>query len=81
MKRRWVLTAALALTAACGTASGQQFTNFLDGSTLPGDSGWTVDGDPGLIVDLGGGNFGIQQTDDDPGAGGGIHGGSYDEYY
>ena len=52
-----------------------QYTNYLDGSALPGNSGWTVDGEGGTIADLGGGNFGIQQTDDDPNTG------SYDEYY
>jgi hypothetical protein len=81
MKHAWLLTVGLALAASCGTASGQDFTNVLDGSTLPGNSGWTVDGQGGTLVDLGGGNSGIQQTDDDTGGGAGIHGASYDEYY
>ena len=79
MQLTWAVVAGLALAAV--PTRGQTFTNFLDGSVLPGSGGWTVDGDPGTIVNLGGGNFGIQQTDDNPGAGGGIHGGSYDEYY
>jgi hypothetical protein len=58
------------------------FTNYLDGSVLPGDAGWTLDQSPGTIVDLGGGNRGIRQVDDDTGDNGGIHGASsYDEYY
>ena len=85
MKSTWFLSVGLAITAACGTARGQEFSSFLDGSTLPGNNpGWTVDGDAGTIVDLGGGNFGIRQVDDNPGdvnPGGGVHGGSYDEYY
>jgi hypothetical protein len=80
MKRTWALGAGLALLAGPSTAMGD-FLHFLDGSTLPGAAGWTVDGDAGVIVDLGGGNFGIQQVDDNPGGGGGAHGLSYDEFY
>jgi autotransporter-associated beta strand protein len=77
-----VLLLAIALAAAFGAPNARaDFTHFLDGSGLPGDAGWTVDGDAGTLVDLGGGNSGIRQVDDDPGAGGGQHGGSYDEFY
>ncbi|MEX2140107.1 MAG: PEP-CTERM sorting domain-containing protein [Pirellulales bacterium] len=77
-----ILLLVIALAAAVvATNARADFTNFLDGSTLPGDAGWIVDGDPGTLVDLGGGNSGIRQVDDDPGAGGGQHGGSYDEFY
>src|SRR4029453_3081935 len=60
--------AALVFCAILGAANNAeaQYTKYLDGSALPGNSGWTVDGAAGTIVDLGGGNFGIQQTDDDP---------------
>jgi hypothetical protein len=81
MKRTWALAAGLAILASPATARGD-FLNFLDGFSLPGARGWTVDGDTGTIIDLGGGNFGIQQVDDNPGVGGGgAHGGSYDEFY
>jgi hypothetical protein len=80
MKCTWALVPGFALAISL-SATGQQFSNFLDGSTLPGSAGWTVDGDQGTLVDLGGGNFGIQQSDDNPGGGGGVHTLSYDEYY
>ena len=80
MKRTWALGAGLAMLAGPSTARGD-FSHFLDGSSLPGSSGWTVDGDPGVLVDLGGGNLGIQQVDDNPGGGGGAHFLSYDEFY
>src|SRR5687768_14789199 len=77
-----ILLLVIALAAAVvATQTRADFTNFLDGSTLPGDVGWTVDGDAGTLVDLGGGNSGFRQVDDDPGQGGGQHGGSYDEFY
>jgi hypothetical protein len=78
--RMLMLVIALAAAVVANNAQGQ-FTNFLDGSVLPGDAGWTVDGDAGTLVNLGGDNSGIRQVDDDPGAGGGQHGGSYDEFY
>jgi autotransporter-associated beta strand protein len=66
----------IALVAAVGEANAQaDFTNFLDGSSLPGGAGWTVDGDAGTLVDLGEGNSGIRQVDDDPSVD------SYDEFY
>jgi hypothetical protein len=77
-----ILPLVIALAAAAiATGAHGQFTDFLDGSTLPGNAGWTVDGDAGTLVNLGGENSGIRQVDDDPGAGGGQHGGSYDEFY
>lgn len=88
MKRLHALSAAFLVSGACvvATSSAQaqpNFPTFLDGSALPGSAGWTVDGDPGVIVDLGGDNFGIRQTDDDnPSYNGGVHGSStYSEYY
>ena len=78
--RMLMLVITLAAAVVANNAQGQ-FTNFLDGSVLPGDAGWTVDGDAGTLVNLGGDNSGIRQVDDDPGAGGGQHGGSYDEFY
>ena len=78
----WVVRLVVALSGlVIPTMAHGQYTHLLDGSGLPGGNGWVVDGDPGVIVDLGGGNSGIQQTDDTAGAGGGAHGGSYDEYY
>jgi hypothetical protein len=58
------------------------FTNYLDGSDLPGEKGWAVDQSTGTIVDLGGGNRGIQQVDADTGGNLGVHeASSYDEYF
>jgi hypothetical protein len=57
------------------------FTHYLDGATLPGDAGWTVELAPGEIVDLGDGNFVILQADNNTSATSGQHGGQYDEYY
>ena len=80
MKCKWTVGAGLAILA--GPSVGRaDFSHFLDGSSLPGSNGWIVDGDPGTLVDLGGGNFGIQQVDDNPGGGGGAHFLSYDEFY
>jgi len=67
-----------------GLASGEvraQFDYFLDGTALPGNEGWTVESDAGLIVDLGDGNQGIQQRDADTSPTAGTHGLVYDEYY
>jgi hypothetical protein len=57
------------------------FTHYLDGSTLPGDAGWSVDLAPGEIFDLGDGNLAILQTDANTSGNNGRHNGQYDEYY
>jgi hypothetical protein len=73
--RRSVVAFVIGSVVAVSSAVYGQYTRYLDGSTLPGANGWAVDGDGGVIVPLGGGNFGIQQTDNDGAPG------SYDEYY
>lgn len=70
-----VAAVVLCAAASISPSAYGQYTRYLDGSTLPGANGWLVDGDPGIIVPLGGGNFGIQQTDDNGAAD------SYDEFY
>jgi hypothetical protein len=77
------LVAAGLLLLSLTTAAPAQYSRYLDGSTLPGDAGWVVDGDPGTPEALGPGNSGIRQVDDNPGGGGGGRhgGGSYDEFY
>jgi hypothetical protein len=76
------LAAVLLCVSLTPLAHAQDYTHFLDGSMLPGDAGWVVDGDPGTLEDLGGGNSGIRQVDDTPGGpGAGDNGGSYDEFY
>jgi len=70
---------ALAPPAQAGPLPG--FTHYLDGSTLPGAAGWTVEVAPGEIFDLGDGNFAIVQTDNNTSPTGGSNGGQYDEYY
>ncbi len=78
--RSFLAAGVLSLVWAVGARGA--YTHFLEGDVLPGDSGWVVDGDAGTLVDLGGGNFGIQQIDDTPGGpGGGDNGGAYDEFY
>lgn len=48
----------------CGPASAFAWSQLLDGSKLPQAQGWTLDGtSAGTVVDLGGGNSGIRQTD------------------
>src|SRR3954453_17302355 len=48
--------------------------SYLDGSSLPQNNGWILDGsDAGRLVDLGGGNSGLRQADDTSDG--------YDEWY
>lgn len=72
MKKSFLLASVLCLALAMPKAA-HAWSRFLDGSSLPQANGWTLDGDPGTIVDLGGGNSGIRQIDDTVGG--------YDEWY
>lgn len=79
--RTAILFGAVCALSSFVTEIRAQYDFFLDGSTLPGSAGWTVEQDAGTIVDLGDGNSGIQQTDADTSGTAGIHGKIYDEYY